>query len=104
MPENIRRTDHVRNEVSHTPEEDKNTSHKIKRCKANWIGYTLRRNYLLKHVNEGKTGGKNVRKRRGRGRKQLLDAPQNERIPKLESKRSHSVERNRFGRDYGPVI
>jgi hypothetical protein len=29
-----------------------------KRRKANWIGYTLRRNCLLKHIVEGKIKGK----------------------------------------------
>jgi hypothetical protein len=28
--------------------------HAIKRRKANWIGHSLRRNYLLKHIMEGK--------------------------------------------------
>jgi hypothetical protein len=48
-------TDHVRNEeVLHTIKEKRNTLHTIKRRKANWIGYTLYRNCLLKHVFEGK--------------------------------------------------
>jgi hypothetical protein len=45
-----------------------------KRRKAEGIGHTLRRNCLLKHVNEGKTEGRiEVTGRRGRRRKQLLD-------------------------------
>jgi hypothetical protein len=34
--------------------ENENILHTIKRRKANWIGHTLHRNCLLKHVNEGK--------------------------------------------------
>jgi hypothetical protein len=33
---------------------EKNILHTIKREKANWIGHTLRRNCVLKHVIEGK--------------------------------------------------
>ena len=41
--------------------------------KANWIGHSFRRNYLLKHVIEGKLEGRiDVTERRGRRRKQLL--------------------------------
>jgi hypothetical protein len=40
----------------------------------NWIGHILRRNYLLKQVNEGKIKGQiEVTRRRGRRRKKLLD-------------------------------
>ena len=46
----------------------------VKRRKAGRIGHTLRRNCLLKHVNEGKTEGRlEMTGRRGRRRKQLLD-------------------------------
>jgi hypothetical protein len=48
----------------------RNILHKIKRGKANWIGYILRRNFLLKHLIEGKIEGTAGRERR---RKQLLD-------------------------------
>jgi hypothetical protein len=61
-----------------------------KKKDANWIGHILCRNYLLKHVNEGKIGGRiEVTKRRGRIRKQLLDD-----LMEIEggSTRSHSVE------------
>jgi hypothetical protein len=47
----------------------RNTLHTIKRKRVKWIGYTLRRNCLLKHVTEGKIQGTG---RRGRRRKQLL--------------------------------
>jgi hypothetical protein len=44
--------------------------------KANWIGHFLRRNWLLKHVIEGKIGRwVEVTSKRGRIRKQLLDGP-----------------------------
>jgi hypothetical protein len=42
--------------------------------KTNWIGHTLRRNCLLKHVIEVKVGGTiEVTGRRGRRHKQVLD-------------------------------
>jgi hypothetical protein len=65
----------VRNEeVLHRGKEERNIVHTIKRRKANWIGHNLRRNYLLKHVIEGKLERTiQVTGRRGRRRKQLLD-------------------------------
>ena len=48
-------TDRVKNEeVSQRVKEDRNILHTIKRRKANWIGLTLHRNYLLIHFTEGK--------------------------------------------------
>jgi hypothetical protein len=48
--------------------------HALKGRKANWIGHILRRNYLLKHIIEGKiTGGTEVTRTQGRKREQLLD-------------------------------
>jgi hypothetical protein len=45
----------VRNEeVLHRVKEERNIVHAIKRRKANWIGHILHRNFLLKHVTEGK--------------------------------------------------
>jgi hypothetical protein len=53
--EKISWTDHVRNEeVLHRVKEERNTIHTIKRRKAKWIGYILRKNCLLKHVFKGK--------------------------------------------------
>ena len=44
-----------------------------KKKEANWIGYILHRNCLLKHIIEGKIKGKiEVTGRRGRRCKQLL--------------------------------
>jgi hypothetical protein len=44
-------------EILQRVKEERNILHTIKRRKANWIGHILRRNCLLKHVIEGKTGG-----------------------------------------------
>jgi hypothetical protein len=73
--ENISWTDRVRNEeVLHRVKEERNIVHTIKRRKANWIGHILHRNFLLKHVIEGKLEGRiEMTGRRGRRRKQLLD-------------------------------
>jgi uncharacterized membrane protein YgaE (UPF0421/DUF939 family) len=64
----------VRNEVLHRIKEERSILHTIKRWKANWIGHILRRNCLLKHMNEVKLE-RRIEKtgRRGRRRKQLLD-------------------------------
>jgi hypothetical protein len=73
--EKISWTDHVRNEeVLQTAKEDRNILDSTKIRKANWIGYIIHRNCLLKHVTEGKIEGRiEVMGRRGRRRKQLLD-------------------------------
>ena len=67
--------DHVRNEeVLLRVNEQRNILHEIRKWKANWIGYILRRNCLLKQVIEGKIKGQiKVTRRRGRRRKKLLD-------------------------------
>jgi hypothetical protein len=94
----------VRNEeVIHRVKEERNIVHTIKRRKANWIGHILRRNFLLKHVIEGRI---EMTGRRGRRRKQLL--------VNLKEKRSYwklkeealdrTLWRTRFGRGYGPVV
>jgi hypothetical protein len=44
-------------EVLHQGKEERNILHTIKGKKTNWIGYTLRRNFLLKLVVEGKLEG-----------------------------------------------
>ena len=54
--------------------EQRNILHEIRKRKANWIGYILRRNCLLKQVIEGKIKGETkVTRRRGKRRKKLLD-------------------------------
>jgi hypothetical protein len=61
-------------EVIHRVKEERNIIHPIKRRKANWIGHFLRRNCLPKHIIEAKIEGiVEVRRRRGRRRKQLLN-------------------------------
>jgi hypothetical protein len=73
--EKISCTDRVRNEeVLRRVKEERNILHTMKRRKVNWIGHILRRNCLLKHIIEGKIKGRiEMRGRRGRRRKQLLD-------------------------------
>jgi hypothetical protein len=39
--------------VLHRVKKERNILHTVKRMKANWIGHTLRRNCLPKHVIEG---------------------------------------------------
>jgi hypothetical protein len=72
--EKISWTDRARNEkVLHRVKEERNILHTVKRGKANWIGHSLRRNCLLKHVTEAKVVGRTeVTGRRGRRHKQLL--------------------------------
>jgi hypothetical protein len=54
--------------------EKKNTLQTIKERKANWICRILRGNCLLKHVVQGKIGGRiEVMERQGRRCKKLLD-------------------------------
>ena len=66
--EKISWTDHVRNEeVLLRVNEQRNILHEIRKRKANWMGYILRRNCLLQHVIERKIkGGIEVTRRRGR--------------------------------------
>jgi hypothetical protein len=65
----------VRNEeVLLRVKEQRNVLHEIRKRKANWIGNILRRNCLLQRVIEGKIqGGIDVKGRRGRKRRKLLD-------------------------------
>jgi hypothetical protein len=73
--EKISWTDHVRNEEALLRvKEQRNILHEISKRKANWIGHTLSRNRLLRQVIEGRIkGGIEVRERRGRRRRKLLD-------------------------------
>jgi hypothetical protein len=50
--------DRVRNEVLHRIKVDEKMLHAIKRRKDNWIGHTLLRNCLIKHVIEGNMEGR----------------------------------------------
>jgi hypothetical protein len=73
--EKISWTDHVRNEeVLLRVKEQRNILHEICKRKAKWIGHILCRNCLLQQVIEGKIkGGIDVRGRRGRRHRKLLD-------------------------------
>ena len=73
--EKVSWTDHVRNEeVLLRVNEQRNILHEIRKWKTNWIGHILSRNCLLKQVIGRKIKGEiEVTRRRGRGRKKLLD-------------------------------
>jgi len=73
--EKISWTDHVRNdEALLRVNEQKNILHEIRKRKANFIGEILRTNCFLQQVIEGKIKGQiEVKRRRGRRRKKLLD-------------------------------
>jgi hypothetical protein len=67
-------TDRVKNEVLHRVKKEGNILQTMKTRKVNWIGYILRRIYLLNYVTEGKIKGRvEVMGRRGRRRKNLFD-------------------------------
>jgi hypothetical protein len=95
----------VRNEeVLLRVKEQRNILLEIRKRKANWIGHILRRSCLLRQVIEGNVrGGIEVKGRRGRRRRKLLDD--------LEERRGYSnlkeealdrkVWRARFGRGLG---
>ena len=75
--------------------------------KANWIGHSLRRNCLLKHVIEGKIKGQiEVKRRQGRRRKKLLDDLKDRRgyCELKEEALDRTMWRNRFARGFGPVV
>jgi hypothetical protein len=56
--EKISWSDRVRNEeVLQRVKEERNILPTVKRRKANWIVDSLRRNYILKHIVEGKIEG-----------------------------------------------
>jgi hypothetical protein len=63
-------TDRLKNWVLRRAMKERNIVHTTWRRKLNWIGYTLQRNCLIKHVVLGKIEGT---RRGGRKRKQLLD-------------------------------
>ena len=77
--------------------------HTVLSRKANWIGHTLSRKYLLKHVTEGKTEETG---RRGRRSKQLLvDLKQMRGRWKLkDAALDRTLWSSHFGRRYGPVV
>lgn len=74
--EKISWIDCEKNEVLHTVKEERHILPTIKGLKAYWIGHTLCRNCLVKHGIEGQIEGRvEVRGRRGRRHRQLLDDP-----------------------------
>ena len=99
---------HVGNEeVLLRVNEQRNILKEIRKRKANWIGHILRRNCLLQQVIEGKIKGQiEVTRRRGRRRKKLLDDFKDRRgyCQLKEEALDRTMWRNRFGRDFGPVI
>jgi hypothetical protein len=106
--EKISWTDHVRNEeVVLSVKEQRNILHEISKRKANWIGHILRRNCLLQRVIEGKIKGRiEVRGRRGRRRRKLLDDLKERRgYSHLKEKAlDRTMWTARFGRGFGPVV
>jgi len=106
--EKISWTDHVRNEeVLFGAKEQRNILHEISKRKANWIGHILRRNCLLQRVTEGKIkGGIEVRGRRGRRRRKLLDYLKERRgyCHLKEEALDRTIWRAGFGRGFGPVV
>ena len=90
-------------EMKHYTEWSRKGTCYLKRRNANWIGNILRRKCLLRHVTEGKTGGK---RRRGRRIKQLLnDFKERSRYCKMKEKAlCITVWWTHLGRGYGTVV
>jgi hypothetical protein len=100
-------TTHVKNEVLHRVKGDRHILQTIKGRKANWNGYTLRRNCLVKHVMEDQTEGSlEVTGRRGRRHRQLLDDFKKMRghYKLKEEALDHTLWRTGFGRGCGTVV
>ena len=105
--EKISWTDHVRNdEVLLRVNKQRNILHEIRKRKANWIVHILRRNCLLKQVEDKMKGGIEVTRRRGRRRKKLLDDLKDRRgyTHLKEEALDRTMWRNGFGRGVGPVV
>ena len=100
--------DHVRNgEVLLRVKEQRNILHEMSIRKANWIGHILCRNCLLQWVIEGKIkGGIEMRGRRGRRRRKLLDDLKERRgyCHLKEEAVDRTVWRAGFGRGFGHVV
>jgi len=87
--------------------EQRNILHEIRKRKANWIGYILRRNCLLQGVIEGKIKmGIEVTGRRGRRRRKLPDDLKERRgySHLKEEALDRTMWRAGFGRGFGPVV
>jgi len=98
----------VRNEdVLLRVKEQRNILREIRKRKANWIGHILRRNCLLQRVIEGKIkGGIEVKGRRGRRSRKLLDDLKERRgyTQLKEEVLDRTMWRARYGRSFGPVV
>ena len=99
-------TNRVRNgEVLHRVKEERNILHTVKGRKANWIGHSLCRNWLIKHVTEGKIERRlAVTGRRGKRSKQLLSDLKEKRGYCNLKEEAPDRWRTRFGRGGGPVV
>jgi hypothetical protein len=87
--------------------EQRNILHEISKQEAKWVSHILRRNCLLRQVIEGKIkGGIEVRGRRGRRRRKLLDdLKERRRYSHLKKEAlDRTVCRARFGRGFEPVL
>jgi len=106
--EKIGWTDHVRNEeVLLRVKEQRNILREISKLKANWTDHILRRNCLLQRVIEGKIkGGIEVRGRRGRRCRKLLDDLKDRRgySHLKEEALDRTMRTARFGIGFGPVV
>jgi hypothetical protein len=93
--------------VLHILKEQRNILGEISKRKAKWIGHILRRNCLLEQVIETKIKeGKEVKGRRGRIRRKLLDDLKERRgYSHLKEKAlDRATWRARFRRSFGPVV
>ena len=108
MMEKVSWTDRVKNDkASHRAKVEGNIPHTTKRRKSNWIGHILHRNCLLKHAFDGKLEGRiEIRGKRGRRRKQLLDDLKEKTgsCALKEEALDGTVRRTRFGKGRGPVV
>ena len=94
-------------EILRRVKEQRNILHKISKRKTKWIGHILRRNCLLQRFIEGKIkGGIEVRGRRGRRRRKLLDDLKERRgySHLKEEALDRTMWRARFGRGSGLVV
>lgn len=86
--------------------EVRTVAHTIKRRKANWLGYILRRNYLLEQFIMRTIKGRiEVKGRRGRSKRLLNDIKEMRGYWKqIEEALDRTVLRNRSGRGCGPGV
>jgi hypothetical protein len=90
-----------------TVKKQRNILYEISKRKANWIGHILHRNCLLQQVIEGKIKVElEVRGRRGRRRRKLLDDLKERRgySHLKEETLNRAMWRARFGRGFRPLV